>query len=184
MITFKNIARLILYIFALMLFMVQACKTRYPVYEKPPVVKENEKSDFYKDYSKKLGVNLQGTENKKLIISMAEWLGVPYKYGGESRQGTDCSGMVMTIYKEVYNKDLFRSSNEQVKNVKLIKREELTTGDLVFFKISGNKVSHVGIYIGENKFIHSTTQSGVVISSLEEPYYKKSFFSGGRVAVN
>jgi cell wall-associated NlpC family hydrolase len=143
-----------------------------------------EKSDFYSNYSKKLGVKLQGTEDKKLITCMASWLGTPYKYSGETRQGTDCSGMVLAIYKEVYKKDLFRSSMEQMKNVTLIKRDELKLGDLVFFKIGSDNVSHVGIYIGESKFMHASTQRGVVINSLEEEYYKKWFFMGGRVAVN
>jgi probable lipoprotein NlpC len=148
------------------------------------VIRETEKPDFYSAYSKKLEVKLDGTEDKKLITCMASWLGTPYKYSGETRQGTDCSGMVMAIYKEVYKKNLFRSSMEQMKNVMIIKKEELRTGDLVFFKISGDKVSHVGIYIGESKFMHASTQRGVVINSLEEEYYKKWFFAGGRVAVN
>ena len=148
------------------------------------VVGKVETPDFYTTYSKKLGVKLLGTEDKKLITCMASWLGTPYKYSGETRKGTDCSGMVMAIYKEVYKKDLFRSSMEQMKNVTLIKKEELKTGDLVFFKIGSDKVSHVGIYIGENKFIHASIQKGVVINSLEEAYYKKWFFMGGRVAVN
>jgi cell wall-associated NlpC family hydrolase len=180
----------------LFLFFAFACKTPHKA-KKHEKVKENrhveikgaekkivEKPDFYSTYSKKLGVNLNGTEDQKLISCMASWLGVPYKYSGETRQGTDCSGMVMAIYKEVYKKDLFRSSMEQMKNVTLIKKEELKTGDLVFFKIGGDKVTHVGIYIGENKFIHASTQRGVVINSLEEEYFKKWFFMGGRVAVN
>jgi cell wall-associated NlpC family hydrolase len=178
-------------IFLLLFLLALGCKT--PAKQKKHkeakknehvVVKEPEKADFYSAYSKKLGVKLQGTEDKKLIACMASWLGTPYKYSGETRQGTDCSGMVMAIYKEVYKKDLFRSSMDQMKNVTLIKKEELRTGDLVFFKINGDKVSHVGIYIGENKFIHASTQRGVVINSLEEEYYKKWFFAGGRVAVD
>ncbi len=148
------------------------------------IIKEIEKNDFYTAYSKKLGVKLQGTEDQKLISCMASWLGTPYKYSGNTRQGTDCSGMIMAIYKEVYKKDLFRSAMEQMNNVTLIKKEELRLGDLVFFKIGSDQVSHVGIYIGENKFMHASTSRGVVINSLEEEYYKKWFFAGGRVAVN
>jgi cell wall-associated NlpC family hydrolase len=143
-----------------------------------------EKPDFYTSYSKKFRVKLIGTENKKLVQCMAGWLGTPYKYAGETKQGCDCSGMVMAIYKETYGKELFRSAMDQMKNVRIITRNELALGDLVFFKINGDKVSHVGIYIGESKFMHASTTRGVVINSLEEDYYKKWFFAGGRVAVN
>jgi len=149
---------------------------------KKTVVPEN--TDFYSVYSKKLGVTLKGTENKKLIQSMSSWMGVPYKYGGDNKAGCDCSGLVKSIFKEVYNKDLFRSAMDQMQNVRIIKRDELAIGDLVFFKTIGDKVSHVGIYIGENKFIHASSTRGVVINSLEEAYYKKCFYAGGRVAVN
>lgn len=152
-------------------------KTKKPAKAKT----ETRDADFVKKYSELLGVKLNGNENKKMLEVLVQWLGTPYKYGGTTKSGTDCSGMVMAVFKEVYNKDLFRSSYDQLKNVRLIEQNELKTGDLVFFKISGNKVSHVGIYIGEQKFIHSSTSKGVVINSLEEPYYKKYFFSGGRV---
>ena len=163
----------------------KAVATKHTVKKNP--VKKNtvpEKTDFYSIYSKKLGVNLKGTENKKLIETMTTWLGVPYKYGGDNKAGCDCSGLVKSIFKEVYNKDLFRSAMDQMKNVRVIIRSELAIGDLVFFKTIGDKVSHVGIYIGENKFIHASSTRGVVINSLEEAYYKKCFFAGGRVAVN
>ncbi len=110
-------------------------------------------------------------------------MGTPYKYGGFTKQGTDCSGLVMSVYKEVYNINLYRSATDQLKNVTQITQKELETGDLVFFKISDNKVSHVGIYIGEHKFIHASTKRGVVINSLEEEYYKKYFFIGGRILI-
>lgn len=175
----------------LVLILAAGCKTPAKTKKHTPVkknehvvVSETEKPNFYATYSKKLGVKLLGNEDQKLISCMTSWLGTPYKYAGETREGTDCSGMVMTIYKEVYKKDLFRSATEQMKNVALIKKEELRLGDLVFFKIGGDKVSHVGIYIGENKFMHASTTRGVVINSLDEEYYKKWFFAGGRVAVN
>ncbi len=185
------------YFVLLLMAMMVACKTpgktnkhkavaaKHTVKKNP--VKKNtvpEKTDFYSIYSKKLGVKLKGTENKKLIETMTSWLGVPYKYGGDNKAGCDCSGLVKSIFKEVYNKDLFRSAMDQMKNVRVITRSELAIGDLVFFKIKGNNVSHVGIYIGESKFMHASSKRGVVVNSLDEEYYKKYFFAGGRVAVN
>lgn len=137
-------------------------------------------ADFYKKYSKILGVKLTGTEDKKLIEEVAGWIGTPYVYGGESKTGTDCAGMVQTIYKDVYNIKLYRTASDLVKNCDLVKKKELKTGDLVFFKINNTKVSHVGIYIGNDKFIHASSK-GVMLNGLSEKYYTKYFYSGGRI---
>lgn len=141
----------------------------------------NTSSNFNSTYSKELGVTLNGSEDKKLISCLAEWVGAPYKYGGNTKQGTDCSGMVFSVYKETYNIDMNRSSADQLKNVKEIDKKDLKAGDLVFFKISGDKISHVGIYLGENKFIHATTKKGVMVNDLDEEYYKKYYYTSGRV---
>jgi len=138
-------------------------------------------ASFYNEYSAVLKVQLKGTEDKRLIKSLSEWLGTPYKYAGNSKQGTDCSGMTQSVFLEVYGISLFRSSFDQLKNVEMIDKKRLEAGDLVFFITSGNKVSHVGIYIADNKFIHASTQRGVVINDLDETYYKERFHSAGRV---
>jgi len=139
------------------------------------------KNTNYKFYSQKLGVNFNGNEDLSLLSCITEWMGVPYKYGGNSKEGTDCSGLVLSVFNEVYKIKMYRSSSDQLKNVKEIPRNELKAGDLVFFKIYNDKVSHVGIYLGENKFIHASTKRGVVINSLDEEYYKKYFCTAGRV---
>ncbi len=137
--------------------------------------------DFYTYYSKKLGVNLSGKENKKLIKTIAEWKGTPYKYGGTSKSGTDCSGFVSSVYKTVYGKKLHRSSLDMYQyDVNKISKKNLKCGDLLFFKTSGKKVSHVGIYIADNKFIHAASK-GVVVNDLDETYYKKTYYKSGRV---
>ncbi|MCK9611667.1 MAG: NlpC/P60 family protein [Bacteroidales bacterium] len=163
--------------------LLSSCKTNYNIVSKLPIEKKTE-SAFYSRYSEKLGVKLTGTEDKKLLSYIAEWLGAPYKYGGSTIHGTDCSGMVLAVYRDVYSISLFRSSADQIKNVVPIEKNKLKAGDLVFFKINGDKVSHVGIYIAEDKFIHSSTKRGVVINSLNDEYYKKYFFTGGRVIKN
>lgn len=142
--------------------------------------KQNDK-DFYAYYSKKLGINLSGKENKKLIKIVAQWKGTPYKYGGTTKSGTDCSGFVSSVYKEVYGKKLHRTSRDMYKNdVKRISKNNLKCGDLIFFKTSGKKVSHVAIYIADNKFIHAASK-GVVVNDLDESYYKKTYYKSGRV---
>jgi hypothetical protein len=132
------------------------------------------------NYSQKLGYELNGNENEKFLETVVSWLGVPYKYGGCSKEGTDCSCFVNAFYKEMYGKTLTRRSEDIMMQSIPVNKEALAEGDLVFFKITAEKVSHVGIYISKGHFIHATTSKGVMINSLEENYYKKYFFSAGR----
>lgn len=133
-------------------------------------------------YSKKLGIRFKGTVDKDLIETVSKWLGTPYRYGSSSRKGTDCSGFVTRIYSDVYGIDLSRSSRSMFGDVQRIKKNDLRTGDLVFFK-RGSKapISHVGIYLKNGKFVHSATSSGVMVSSLNEPFFRKSYYAAGRV---
>lgn len=122
--------------------------------------------------------------NKRLYAEVEDWLGTPYKYGGQSKKGTDCSGLVVELYKSVYGKKLYRSSHEiYEKNCKPIKKKDLKEGDLVFFITSrnGKRINHVGLYLKDNKFVHSTTKRGVIITDLSEDYYERYFYRAGRV---
>ncbi|MEZ5172932.1 MAG: C40 family peptidase [Bacteroidia bacterium] len=117
------------------------------------------------------------TFNFGLLIN--DWIGSPYKYGGCSKDGTDCSGMVYTFYKEVFGISLPRSSSELYEKAKKISIEEAKPGDLVFFATKSAKVSHVGMYMMDNKFVHSSTSKGVIISSLDETYYRERLVGFG-----
>lgn len=125
-----------------------------------------------------------GITNKKLHQEVESWLGTPYKYGGQSKNGVDCSGLVVEIYKKVYEKKLYRSSNDIYnKNCQPIKKNQLREGDLVFFITAKNskRINHIGLYLNNNQFIHSTTKKGVIITDLSEEYYKNRFVGAGRV---
>jgi cell wall-associated NlpC family hydrolase len=137
-------------------------------------------ADSYKKYSKTFGTEFTGKEDKKLLAELSTWIGVPYVYGGESKTGTDCSGMVQTVFKTVYNVSLYRTAYDLEKNCDKVSKKNLTCGDLVFFKISSTKISHVGIYLAKNKFIHASSK-GVMVSDLTEAYYIKYYYSAGRV---
>lgn len=142
---------------------------------------KNTSTKSTKSYSKQLGINLNGSENPELIETISDWLGTPHKMGGYSKKGVDCSGLANIIYKDVYKKSLNRSSADIYKQCTKIDKANLIEGDLVFFKIKKKKISHVGIYIKDNKFVHATIAKGVIISDLNEEYYKKYFVSGGRI---
>lgn len=137
--------------------------------------------DFYRKYSEKFGISFNGTENKKLIMEIDGWLGAPHRLGGCSKKGVDCSCFVQLVYRQAYGIILSRSSNEMYQDVKKIKKESLQEGDLVFLHGPDKKISHVGIYLKDKKFVHVTTAKGVIISSLLEECYKNSFYAAGRI---
>lgn len=120
---------------------------------------------------------------QRLLKEAENWLGVKYRYGGTTRDGVDCSGLTMRVYDNALSIKLPRNSDEQRQWCEPLKREQLGEGDLVFFSPKGSKggVNHVGIYLGNNKFVHASTSSGVVVSSLDEPYYNRRYHSSGRV---
>ena len=120
-------------------------------------------------------------ENIKLLEFIDHWYGVPYKYGGRSKKGVDCSNFVSLIYDQVYGKTISGSSASLINLCSPVKKEALKEGDLVFFKIQQDKVSHVGFYLRNNKFVHATTKGGVMINDLDEVYYQKYFYKAGRV---
>lgn len=137
---------------------------------------------FYNYYAQTLGVKLEYNENKALLAKVTDWLGTPYRSGSASKKGTDCSGFVTRIYKEVYGVDLSRSSRSMFHDVKRISKAEIKEGDLVFFRRGpGKPIYHVGIYLKKDKFIHSATNGGVIISSLKEGYYHRNYYAAGRV---
>lgn len=123
-------------------------------------------------------------DNKVLYGEVSKWLGTPYKFGGTSLKGVDCSGMVMQIYKTVYSIPLERNSAMMCeKNCKRISKNSLSEGDLVFFSTSKtkSKINHVGIYLKDGYFVHASSSKGVIISSLSESYYTRNFITAGKV---
>ncbi len=131
--------------------------------------------------SNPLGLSYSPGDNRQLYEAINSWLGVPYKYGGTDRNGIDCSAFVGVIYKQVYGISLNRTANDMTRNVTFIAKSQLREGDLVFFNNSKGKVSHVGIYLKEGLFAHASTSNGVSVSRLDNTYWQKHFYKGGRV---
>lgn len=118
-----------------------------------------------------------------LYKECATWIGVPHRYGGTNKNGVDCSGLVMRIYKDVYGLRLSRSSGLIYRNdCKPISKKQLQEGDLVFFSTSKKeKINHVGIYLRNGYFIHTSSSRGVIVSRLDEAYYRHAWKGAGRV---
>lgn len=132
-------------------------------------------------FSQVMGVAVDATSNIKLYKFIYEWIGTPYRFGGNTKKGIDCSAFTKAIYDKVFNTTLLRNSRDIFSMVSPLQKEELKEGDLVFFKIRSNRITHIGIYLGDNRFAHASTTHGVVISNLNEPYYSRFFYKGGRI---
>ncbi|MFH0882830.1 MAG: C40 family peptidase [bacterium] len=110
------------------------------------------------------------------------WWGTPYAWGGNTRdRGVDCSGYVCAVYKTVYGINLPRTARTQYGKGRPIERNQLRRGDLVFFNTDGTGVSHVGIYLGGNRFTHASNSDGVTIDKLSSPYYSKRYVGARRI---
>ncbi len=132
-------------------------------------------------YTGLLNTDVESLPSKALLENVDEWYGVHYRTGGNTKSGVDCSGFTVAIYAAVYGISLPRVSRDQYRTSRKISTTELQEGDLVFFNTRGHGVSHVGIYLGNNRFIHASVSRGVMVSSLFEPYYLQRFVGAGRI---
>jgi len=121
-------------------------------------------------------------EERNLFVRVAKtFLGVPYRLGGASVKGLDCSALVKRVF-EIFNVQLPRTAREQLRIGKKVGREELEEGDIVFFKTRRANGSHVGIYIGNNEFVHASYRGQEVrVDNLETPYFNQRFINGMRI---
>lgn len=117
---------------------------------------------------------------RSILNQAGQWLGVPYRYGGESFDGTDCSGFVQTVFAAIGHR-LPRTSRAQATVGSEVQLWNARPGDLVFFNTSGSGVSHVGILLSEEEFVHASTTNGVIVSRLDEAYYRQRFMFARRV---
>lgn len=116
----------------------------------------------------------------RLLQQYSQWKGVRYHLGGNSQRGIDCSAFVQRTFLEQFSVELPRSTHQQQTVGKRIARDKLRTGDLVLFH-SGPTGRHIGIYVGDNKFVHASTKKGVIISSMDNVYWKTRFKEARRV---
>lgn len=141
------------------------------------------------EISKKLQIPLSNKdkEDDKNIPLYAEtslWLGAPYRYGGMTKRGTDCSGFTMQVFQKVYGIRLPRSTQGLAKaKYKSVAKRNLYAGDIILFATGKNKrtISHAGIYLKNGKFIHASSSKGVTINHIDDNYYKKTWVKAIRV---
>jgi cell wall-associated NlpC family hydrolase len=123
-----------------------------------------------------------GATGNDALRKVAEgYLGVPYRFGGQSRGGMDCSGFIRQVFAEAFGSDLPHSSAALYRRGRAVERAELETGDLVFFANLGF-IDHAGIYMGKGYFIHAATSVGVAYSALDAPYFGEHYAGARRLA--
>lgn len=122
-------------------------------------------------------------QSKSLLKEANGWLGTPYLYGGNDRKGIDCSALMLRVYADALQIKIPRNSRAQSDYCTPVKKKDLVPGDLLFFATTkgSDRVSHVGMYIGDGKMIHSSASRGVIISDLSADYYTRTFAGAGRV---
>lgn len=132
-------------------------------------------------YSQLLDIEIESISNISLFAFIEEWWNTAYRYGGTTKKGIDCSALTGLLLSTVYSIGIPRTAREQYAASEKITRDELQEGDLVFFNTRGG-VSHVGVYLTNDYFVHASTTNGVTISSLDDAYYSKRFIGAGRAS--
>jgi hypothetical protein len=136
--------------------------------------------DFLLPKAHQYGLHPGEINRPELLLIFENWRATPYRYGGRTAKGIDCSGFVNVLLGEVYDVQIPGGSATIYTKVQRIPKEELQEGDLVFFNIRKGRISHVGMYLSNDKFVHATVHGGVMISDLNEAYYKRYFAGAGR----
>lgn len=129
--------------------------------------------------SAKIDESEKKIRTEKIDEFYSEWKGTKYRYGGTTKKGVDCSGLVQAFYRDKYNLSLPRSSKEMAKEGERISRKNIQIGDLILFK-TGWRTSHVGIYTGNNKFLHTSTKKGVIISNIDS-YWDSKYWKSRKI---
>ena len=124
----------------------------------------------------------QTPDVNEILTVYKEWRGVPYRMGGSSQRGIDCSAFAREVFRNAVGIELPRDTRSQVHEGTRVSKQDLVEGDLVFFKIN-RRLNHVGIYVGNGEFIHASTRAGVTRSKLDSQYWRNKFWQARRIDI-
>ncbi|MCK0743999.1 C40 family peptidase [Chromohalobacter nigrandesensis] len=114
-----------------------------------------------------------------LLSEHRRWVGTPYRLGGTTRRGIDCSALMQHVYSEAFQLSLPRTTEQQMQEGRRVQRSELEAGDLVFFRSPG-PYNHVGVYVDDGYFLHASTSQGVKLSRLDNVYWNRHYWQSRR----
>ncbi len=160
---------------------LSSCHSRKAVMRGQPGEVVKPQGSIAQKYADILGVDEGSIQNGRLYAFIDQWWGTPYKFGGQDRNGIDCSGLAQLLQQQVFGINIPRSTSTQINVIKRKYEEELVEGDLVFFDYDGKKFSHVGVYLQNGYYVHASVSKGVTISRLHDPYSYKYFSRCGSV---
>ena len=158
---------------------VASKKTAFHAFSKVQLATEGCRRMQFK-FAQLLDTEIEALNNTALFNFIEDWWNTSYSYGGTSKKGIDCSALTGLLLSSVYAVALPRTAREQYGVSRKVRREDLVEGDLVFFNTRGG-VSHVGVYLCNDYFVHASVANGVTISSLNESYYAGKYIGAGRV---
>lgn len=134
-------------------------------------------------YAEMIGLDCQKISNFQLYKFIDKWYGTNYRLGGQDESGIDCSAFSKKLYDEVYGVEITRTAFEQYKSCKRVRQTTAAEeGDLIFFRTRNKRISHVGVYLANNYFIHASTSHGVIISCLDNSYWHKRYATIGKIS--
>lgn len=176
-----------LYVFAagliILSFLIFGCtpQVRYSRPTKIPPSKVSQEKPI-SDTAKKTLSSAGTVSESRLHQIVDSYIGVPYRWGGTTRKGFDCSGFVRAVYRDLTNTTLPRTSHDMSKMGTLISKNQLKAGDLVFFRNGiSRKINHVGIYVGNGRFAHASSKRGVTYSTLGSSFFSRKYVLARRL---
>jgi probable lipoprotein NlpC len=173
--------RYVLYFMLFISLSFTACKSKKNLVKRRKVELVKPSPKIAAKYAEEMNVSKNSIKNGRLYGFIADWEGTKYEYGGLDKRGIDCSGLVFQLYQDVYQKQIPRTTLQQVEIIKRKYENQLKEGDLVFFDFDGKQFSHVGVYLQNGYYVHASTRKGVMIEKLRNPYTYKYFSRGGSV---
>lgn len=183
---FKNFhPKLILLAAGYFLLLFTACHSRKGLsradsgHTEPGMEVMSDEADLRTKYSALLGIEPQALKNMQIYAFIDQWMGTPYLNGGSTHAGIDCSAFSQNLVREAEQKAIPRTSFGQSELIHEKNTADLEEGDLVFFSSVQGRVDHVGVYLGNGKFVHASLSKGVTVNDIHQSWYQKNYIKGG-----
>lgn len=177
---FKEIKNKYLAWFIFPIIAVSACTHPPQVKDSGVNASSSKKGHYAKSTAFAINLDNRSLVREKIMAQYIHWKGVPYRYGGQSKKGIDCSGLVQTTFLDHFGYQIPRTTRQQIKMGQGISKMSLVPGDVIFFKV-GRTTLHNGIYFGDGKFLHASSSRGVMFSTLDNPYWRRHYLTARRV---